>query len=111
MSRFQVIVGNIGTVEDGNLHECLKAYGEYVKQSKAGYGRASYEPVTLMKDGEPWREHTPRCFWIVDEGGFDGPYDRAYADEKCGEDSYVIAGPDGKTARDEFLKMVRTGEA
>lgn len=58
MKTFQVIVGNIGTVTDTNLlREALKDYKEYKDQSKDGYGRAADESVTLMKNGEPWREH------------------------------------------------------
>ena len=58
-SVYSVIVGNIGTVETGDLTACIATYGEYVHQSEAHYGRAEDEPVTLFKDGEPFREYTP----------------------------------------------------
>lgn len=52
-SRYEVIVGNIGTVYDGPLFkEALTSYSEYKRQSKAHYGRAAGESVTLLKDGE-----------------------------------------------------------
>lgn len=58
MSRYQVIVGNIGTVYDGdNGFEADKRYNTYVGRSRRGEGRCAYEPVTLMKDGEPHKEH------------------------------------------------------
>lgn len=60
MDRFQVIVGNIGTVHSSNnWGMACKDYGDYKKQSKDGYGRAAGEPVTMMKDGEIEFEHIP----------------------------------------------------
>ena len=54
MSKFQVIVGNIGTVYDGDdYNEAMKNYNEYSEQSKQQYGRAAGEPVTLWIEGEP----------------------------------------------------------
>jgi hypothetical protein len=56
--RYEVIVGNIGTVYDGDdLSEAERVYEEYVGQSKGGYGRAADEDVTLMGDGEPIQEY------------------------------------------------------
>ena len=56
---YQVIVGNIGTVHEGDLpDEALEVFHEYRKQSMDGYGRAASEPVTLMQYGELWREYT-----------------------------------------------------
>jgi hypothetical protein len=58
MSRYQVIVGNIGTVYDGdnmigaNLH-----YGIYKGKSLSDDGRASGEDVTLMDNDEIKFEH------------------------------------------------------
>ena len=57
MNAYAVIVGNLGTVFDGaNQRKAIRAFREYVSQSKAGYGRASGENVTLTRDGEPMRE-------------------------------------------------------
>ena len=59
-SRYEVIVGNVGTVYDGpRRHEAMTQYAQYVSRSQAGDGRAADEPVTLLKDGEIIREHTP----------------------------------------------------
>jgi hypothetical protein len=64
--RYDVIVGNIGTVlSTGNLDEARATYKEYCDMSAAGYGRASCEPVTLMDNGEPIKEFTPPSFWKV----------------------------------------------
>ena len=58
--RFEVIVGNIGCVyRTSNRRDAADRYKQYVKQSKAGYGRAAGEPVTLFTDGELEKEHTP----------------------------------------------------
>ncbi len=58
MNAYSVTVGNIGTVFDGaNERAALRAFREYVSQSKAGYGRASNENVTLFANEEPIREY------------------------------------------------------
>ncbi len=52
-NRYEVIVGNIGTVYDGpRLTEARKAFAEYVSQSKTNYGRAGGEDVNVLKNGE-----------------------------------------------------------
>ena len=56
--RYQVIVGNIGTVCDTNCPiEANTAWGEYRRQSLSGYGRAAHEDVTKLRDGEIVMEH------------------------------------------------------
>ena len=53
MGIFRVIVGNIGTVYDGNNYMiACKHYGEYKRQSKTNYGRAGGESVTLWHHDE-----------------------------------------------------------
>jgi len=53
VKKYQVVVGNIGHVLDSdNGREAMRTYREYIRQSKAEYGRASGEPVTLFADGE-----------------------------------------------------------
>ena len=55
--KYEVIVGNIGTVYLGSsLMEANAAWGEYKRQSKANYGRAAGESVAFFKDGELVRE-------------------------------------------------------
>lgn len=58
MDRYEVIVGNIGTVHRGNnlMVACAK-FQSHKKDSKANYGRAAGEPVTLMDRGEPKLEY------------------------------------------------------
>ena len=56
--RYQVIVGNIGTVYDGDSwNEAKKTYGEYKRISQSGVGRAGGESVTLMDGEEIKYEH------------------------------------------------------
>jgi hypothetical protein len=58
---YSVLVSNIGEVYAGiELKEALKAYKEYVEQSVSGYGRASFEDVTMLEDDELFYEHTNR---------------------------------------------------
>jgi len=57
MSQYQVIVGNVGNVYDGdNKQEAYKHYSEYVHESKYGTGMASGESVTIMDNDEPENE-------------------------------------------------------
>ncbi len=52
-NRYQVIVGNIGTVYDGNdMIEANRTYGEYKDQSLSNFGRASGETVTMMDNDD-----------------------------------------------------------
>ena len=56
--KYEVIVGNIGTVHEGQSgSEAKRVFAEYKDQSKSGYGRASGESVTILEDGEPILEH------------------------------------------------------
>lgn len=58
MNSYEVIVGNIGCVYHGDsLRMARRCFSEYMRKSKAGYGRAGGESVTLMRDGEPIKEH------------------------------------------------------
>lgn len=58
--RYQVIVGNVGTVYDGdNVAVAIYRYAAYKDASRDGIGRSASEPVTLMRDGEIWREYVP----------------------------------------------------
>lgn len=64
MNKFEVIVGNIGSVYGGNNYmQAMAKFSMYVKQSKDGYGRGGNEPVTLMRNGEIRCEYLPpvRC--------------------------------------------------
>ena len=54
----RVIVGNIGTVYEGNnAGEAGRTYSSYVDQSKNNKGRATGEDVTWMVDDEIHSEH------------------------------------------------------
>ena len=56
--KFQVIVGNLGTVYDGNDRaEAMRDYNESVKIFKQSASRVTGEPVTLMVNGEPEEEY------------------------------------------------------
>lgn len=57
-TEYMVYVGNIGNVlktEDKEI--AYKTYNEYIEQSKANYGRASKESVTLWLNGEIMEEY------------------------------------------------------
>lgn len=56
--RYEVIVGNIGTVYDGaSMSAASETYRDYVMMSKSERGRAGGESVTMLKDGDIAREH------------------------------------------------------
>lgn len=55
----QIIVGNIGTVYDGNdRKKAEETFDGYCRLSQDGYGRAAYETVTWMRNGEIFKEFT-----------------------------------------------------
>ena len=77
--RYQVIVGNIGTVIDTNSFiEANMVYSGYRKLSREGVGRAAYEQVTLLKDNEPKYEHFPDTCW-----GCEIVFGIGVSDSKC----------------------------
>jgi hypothetical protein len=57
---YTVNVGNIGNIDCVNHTEAKQTFTEYVKQSKAGYGRAGNEPVALLRNGDPLKEFDPQ---------------------------------------------------
>ena len=64
MPLYEVTVGNIGTVYRGALETTARTeFNEYVRLSKAGFGRVAGEPVTLFKDGEIIKEHAPELVY------------------------------------------------
>ena len=59
-SRYEVVVGNIGTVYQGSDEaEAHEQYRTYINDSTAGYGRVGGETVTLFKNGEIEEEYDP----------------------------------------------------
>lgn len=49
MNRYQVVVGNIGTVYDGpDESKAREKFSIYKKDSQDGYGRAAGEPVCII---------------------------------------------------------------
>lgn len=53
MPKYQVVVGNIGTVVDtDDFGEAKDAFADYEQRSLTGSGRAAGEEVTLFEDGE-----------------------------------------------------------
>lgn len=59
MAKYQLIVGNLGTVVDTHLEQhATKAFGDYKTMSESGRGRVGGEPVTLYVDGEPDPRYT-----------------------------------------------------
>lgn len=59
VKRYEVIVGNVGTVHDSVYQrDAEQVYVDYVARSQNGLGRAAWESVILMVDGEIVQEHT-----------------------------------------------------
>lgn len=57
MDKYEVIVGNIGTVYSGTDRNAADAKFEaYVELASSGMGRAAGETVTMMRDGEIYME-------------------------------------------------------
>ena len=54
MNKYQVVVGNVGQVYDGNnKREALKTYKQYVQQSMERTSMwTEGEPVTMFSNGE-----------------------------------------------------------
>jgi ribosomal protein S27E len=51
MSKYEVIVGNVGIVYTGdNRPKAFRIFHDYVAKSTERDGRAAYEPVTLLRD-------------------------------------------------------------
>lgn len=69
MAWFSVVVGNVGTVYDGNdLAEAQRDYEAYCTASQRRQGRAAGEAVTLFANGEITAEYLPG----EGEGGGEG---------------------------------------
>jgi hypothetical protein len=57
MAKYEVLVGNIGSViNTDSLKDAQDAYVEYVEQSKSETGRAGGEDVHFLEDGEPIKD-------------------------------------------------------
>ena len=58
MAKYEIVVGNIGSVYTGNnYHNAKQEYEGWVNISREQYGRAAGEDVTLFEDWEPIMEH------------------------------------------------------
>lgn len=56
--RWQVVVGNVGTVYDGDHRPtAMSTYIAYRAASRTNKGRAAGEQVTLMRDDDVYRQH------------------------------------------------------
>lgn len=59
--RYEVIVGNVGSVYAGNDPVMANGvFATYRDDSAAGVGRAAYEPVTLLIEDEIFEEYLPK---------------------------------------------------
>lgn len=66
--KWEVIVGNLGTVFSGsNGFIAINDFNSWVQESKTEGRRVTDEPVTLMKDDEPYREYDPDDGWFFVE--------------------------------------------
>lgn len=55
--KFQVSVGNIGTIDCKDEGEARRVFADYKAQSESERGRAGGETVILLENGEPTLEH------------------------------------------------------
>lgn len=55
---YQVVVGNVGTMDYTSKKKAYECYNTYVSLSIKGETRAAGESVTLLIDGEIKEEHT-----------------------------------------------------
>jgi hypothetical protein len=68
MHQYQIIVGNVGTVENTtNGFLALRQYGMWKTEVEKETGRASGETVTLIRDGEPLHEFDPTAGYFMVE--------------------------------------------
>lgn len=62
IDRFEIIVGNVGTVYTGNNRvEAENEYRECCAMVDQPYGRASGEDVTFMMDGDIHEEYQSKA--------------------------------------------------
>ena len=60
VSLYSVLVGNVGEAYSGyDAAVAFSTYDIYVNLSKLEHGRASGEPVVLLRNGEPEKEYEP----------------------------------------------------
>lgn len=57
--KYEIIVGNVGTMGYTNKKLALECYNTYKELSIKNETRAAGEPVTLLKDGEIIEEYLP----------------------------------------------------
>jgi hypothetical protein len=57
--KYEVIVGNVGTMEYTNKKLATDCFKTYRTMSMQGITSAANEPVTLLKDGEIIEDYTP----------------------------------------------------
>lgn len=64
--NYQVVIGNVGTIDYTSKKLAEECYITYVTLSKAGETRAAHEPVTLFKDGEIIEEYIPEGIFNIE---------------------------------------------
>lgn len=89
--KYEVIVGNIGTMPYTNKKLAKECYDTYVTLSKEGTTRAAKEPVTLLRNGDVLEEYIPKVNLIADMFDLDKIKGRI---ANCHKDEVVILCPD-----------------
>lgn len=58
MARYEVIVGNVGTVYDGpSKREAQKKFALYKKQSHVRGSRVFNEDIIILRNGDIYKDH------------------------------------------------------
>jgi hypothetical protein len=79
-NNWTVNVGNVGNVWTGtNGAQAMRQFGQWKAESVADVGRASGEPVTLLRNDEPVREYAGHRWFLYRLGdGNEGNFPRFY---------------------------------
>lgn len=66
--KYEVLVGNVGTVYTGyNIITAMAVFEDYVRVVDATVGRAAGEEVVLLQDGEILKNYTPDPLLVLED--------------------------------------------
>ncbi len=59
MKKYNIVIGNVGTIEEDDKKAALVIFHNYIKMSKDSTGRVSGKPVTIFEDQDILDEYIP----------------------------------------------------